>query len=110
MDNCTYLRTNVCMPFKSTIDYRDVCVEHAGGLHQQSWQANRAELESRLASSQAEWKLVVGHHPVLSSGGDILHGSRHELVTHIQPLLEKYGVQVSPPHHHPSPPLTTVPF
>lgn len=75
-------------------EYQNVSwVGHIGGLSQQSWRANLAELESRLASSRAAWKLVVGHHPVLSSGGDILHGTRHELVAHIQPILEKYGVQ-----------------
>lgn len=65
-----------------------------GGILQQSWQANLAELESGLASSVAEWKIVIGHHPVLSSGGNYAHGKIVELPTHVQPILEKYGVQV----------------
>lgn len=50
-----------------------------------------AELEAALAGSEADWKLVVGHHPVLSSGG--AHGDQLELQQHVQPVLEKYGVQ-----------------
>ncbi len=34
---------------------------------------------------------MVGHHPVLSSGG--AHGDQVELQQHVQPVLEKYGVQ-----------------
>ena len=39
------------------------CV-HAGGILEQSWEAQLLELEGRLARSGAQWKLVVGHHPV----------------------------------------------
>ncbi|PSC71678.1 Metallo-dependent phosphatase [Micractinium conductrix] len=62
----------------------------SGGLAEQSWQAQLLELERKLHRSAAEWKLVVGHHPPLSSGE---HGNNKELLQHLQPLLQKYGVQ-----------------
>mmetsp|Transcript_6545 Transcript_6545/g.18880 ORF Transcript_6545/g.18880 Transcript_6545/m.18880 type:complete len:458 (+) Transcript_6545:514-1887(+) len=62
-----------------------------GGIAEQSWRGNLKELEAALADSTAAWKLVVGHHPVLSSGG--AHGDQSELQQHVQPVLEKYGVQ-----------------
>lgn len=63
----------------------------AGGLLSQSWAAQLAELETSLAKSDADWKIVVGHHPVISNGK---HGGTEELQQHLQPLLEEYGVQV----------------
>jgi tartrate-resistant acid phosphatase type 5 len=48
-------------------------------------------LERELSSSRAEWKIVVGHHPVYSGGR---HGGEPALVRQLEPLLEKYGVQV----------------
>lgn len=47
-------------------------------------------LESCLRSSSAVWKIVVGHHPIVSAGP---HGASPELVERLKPLLEKYGVQ-----------------
>jgi acid phosphatase len=49
-----------------------------------------AWLESALSASTAAWKIVVGHHPIYSSG---MHGDTPYLVEHILPLLEKYQVQ-----------------
>jgi len=43
-----------------------------------------------LAASKAEWKIVVGHHPIYS-GGD--HGDTAELIESILPLLHEYKVQ-----------------
>jgi tartrate-resistant acid phosphatase type 5 len=48
-------------------------------------------LEQELSNSRAEWKIVVGHHPVYSGGR---HGGEPALVRRLEPLLEKYGVQV----------------
>jgi tartrate-resistant acid phosphatase type 5 len=62
-----------------------------GGLAEQSWEANLLELEAKLARSKAPWKIVVGHHPVYTNGH---HGNTVELVEHLQPLLQKYNVQV----------------
>ena len=38
-----------------------------------------------LQASDARWKVVVGHHPVFSTGE---HGSTSELMKHILPVLE----------------------
>lgn len=46
-------------------------------------------LESELAASNARWKIVVGHHPVLSSGA---HGGEPVLQERVQPLLQRYAV------------------
>ena len=56
-----------------------------GGLLEQSSQANLLELESNLARSTADWKIVIGHHPVYSNGH---HNSTAELIQHVQPLLQ----------------------
>jgi len=48
-------------------------------------------LEKALAASQADWKIVVGHHPIYS-GGDA-HGDQRELIAQVLPLLRKYKVQ-----------------
>ncbi|MBX9747243.1 MAG: metallophosphoesterase [Hyphomonadaceae bacterium] len=47
-------------------------------------------LERELAACTAPWKIVVGHHPIFSSGA---HGASPGIDTHIRPLLERYGVQ-----------------
>ncbi len=48
-------------------------------------------IDSVLASSNAKWKIVAGHHPVYSGGE---HGNTNELVEKLEPLLEKYGVNM----------------
>ena len=45
-----------------------------------------------LAGSAARWKVVVGHHAVLS--GSPFHGGSEELDRAVAPLLEAYGVQL----------------
>lgn len=46
-------------------------------------------LEESLRASSARWKIVVGHHPIISAGP---HGEETALVREVKPLLEKYGV------------------
>jgi acid phosphatase len=46
--------------------------------------------KAALAASKAQWKIVVGHHPIYSGGE---HGDSPELIKHILPLLQEYGVQ-----------------
>jgi len=53
--------------------------------------AQNAWLEQELRKSKAQWKIVCAHHPVYSIS---VHGDTAALVRHVQPLLEKYGVQV----------------
>lgn len=45
--------------------------------------------EEQLASCTSRWRIVVGHHPILSSGN---HGPDHAVAEHVRPLLERYGV------------------
>jgi len=49
-------------------------------------------LERALRESRAEWRIVVGHHPVYSEGS--AHGNTVELIKRLKPLLERYGVQL----------------
>jgi predicted MPP superfamily phosphohydrolase len=46
-------------------------------------------LQNNLQDSPAEWKIVLGHHPVMSSG---FHGGSHALIKDLKPLLEQYHV------------------
>jgi hypothetical protein len=43
------------------------------------------ELDARLAASEAEWKLVVGHHPVRNQH---MPENTPELMQHLEPVLE----------------------
>ena len=45
--------------------------------------------KSALASSKAQWKIVIGHHPIYSGGE---HGDTSELIENILPLLKEHGV------------------
>jgi 3',5'-cyclic AMP phosphodiesterase CpdA len=56
-----------------------------------AWQHQLPWLKKALASSVAPWKIVVGHHPLISSGfyGDDPNGLRR-----LGPLFERYGVQI----------------
>lgn len=49
----------------------------------------RVWLSERLTHSNAPWKIVAGHHPVLSSG---FHGSTRRLKHKLKPILEKHHV------------------
>lgn len=49
-----------------------------------------AWLRQTLAESTAQWKVVVGHHPVFSSSP--MHGDTEELLTYFLPLFEEFGV------------------
>lgn len=47
--------------------------------------------EQRLQADRSAWKIVVGHHPIYSSGN---HGESPAVAERIRPLLETYGVQI----------------
>lgn len=47
-------------------------------------------LGRELAASRADWKIVVGHHPVYSGGR---HGNTDGLIEQFVPLFKQYGVQ-----------------
>jgi 3',5'-cyclic AMP phosphodiesterase CpdA len=50
-------------------------------------------LEKELKGSSDDWKIVVFHHPLYSSGGR--HGSDLELRAKLEPLFIKYNVSVA---------------
>ena len=49
-----------------------------------------AWFKAALAASAAQWKIVIGHHPIYSGGG---HGDTPELIEKILPLLHEHKVQ-----------------
>ncbi len=59
--------------------------KYAIDVPQQVW------LAQKLASSDAQWKIVLGHHPMYSSGG---HGDTTWVREKLQPLMEKYSVDL----------------
>jgi len=52
--------------------------------------AQLAWFKTALATSTAQWKIVIGHHPIYSGGG---HGDTTELIENILPLLHEHKVQ-----------------
>jgi tartrate-resistant acid phosphatase type 5 len=58
--------------------------------------------EAALAASKADWKIVVGHHPVYSGGkpgvalddnkGESTPGGSPELIAQLDPILQRYRV------------------
>ena len=49
-------------------------------------------LEKALKDSTEDWKICYFHHPLYSSGAR--HGSEVDLRTQLEPLFQKYGVDV----------------
>lgn len=48
-------------------------------------------LDNVLLKSKADWKIVIGHHPIYSAGPK--YGNTPELIEHLEPILQKHGVQ-----------------
>lgn len=61
-----------------------------GGIQEQDWLEQVAELEVNLAKSTAAWKFVVGHHPIHSN--HMKTRQFEEMVDVIEPLILKYNV------------------
>lgn len=81
-------------------------VEYTPGVEAADTSAQLAWLERALRSSAAAWKLVVGHHPIIS--GSPFHGGAAELQAAVLPLLEQYGVDAYLcGHEHDAQHLTT---
>ncbi|MFN9991560.1 MAG: metallophosphoesterase [Cyanobacteriota bacterium] len=55
------------------------------------WQRQMSWLRTTLARSQAPWKVVVGHHPIYSSG---FYGNDPHLRAKLSSLMERHGVQL----------------
>ena len=56
-----------------------------------AWQHQLPWLKQALASSKAPWKVLVGHHPIRSSG---LYGDDPVAMARLVPLMRRYGVQL----------------
>ncbi|MDB5274801.1 MAG: 3,5-cyclic adenosine monophosphate phosphodiesterase CpdA [Chitinophagaceae bacterium] len=61
-------------------------MEKLDTLHQLKW------LDSVLAHSNEQWKIVVGHHPLFSSNPR--HGNSAKMIALLKNRLEKHGVQL----------------
>jgi acid phosphatase len=48
--------------------------------------------EAALARSTADWKLVIGHHPVYSGGADGLVGGEPDLQAKLDPILQRHRI------------------
>jgi acid phosphatase len=48
-------------------------------------------IDRTLAESRADWKIVLGHHPIYSGGE---HGDTPELIESLLPLLKRHNVHV----------------
>jgi 3',5'-cyclic AMP phosphodiesterase CpdA len=55
------------------------------------WQRQISWLRSVLANSRAPWKVVVGHHPIYSSG---FYGNDPHLAAKLASLMQRHGVQL----------------
>jgi hypothetical protein len=58
-------------------------IDFTQNLPQQAW------LEKTLSESHAPWKIVIAHHPILSSGD---HGGNRMLRAQLQPILLRHHV------------------
>lgn len=70
---------------KTTIDCFGIDTNIFNDTAQQQW------LNQALKQSQAQWKIVYGHHPMVSSGQ---HGDNATLNKYLKPLLAKYQVDL----------------
>lgn len=65
-------------------------------LHAGKWRQNRKKqliwLENTLQTSTVKWKIVVGHHPLFTTG--FRRGKTEDIRAPFQPIFEKYGVDV----------------
>ena len=55
------------------------------------WQHQMPWLRKALSSSTAPWKVVVGHHPIYSSG---FYGDDPAAIAQLTPVFKRYGVQL----------------
>lgn len=60
-----------------------------GDVAEQNSEKQLMWIDSTLSSAKTKWKLIVGHHPVITGGE---HGNTKELIESLKPLLEKNKV------------------
>jgi tartrate-resistant acid phosphatase type 5 len=90
----TFVENGVRFVFVDTSPFLKNYQKHASAyadIAKQDTRRQLAWLDSVLANSKETWKIVIGHHPVYSTGK---HGNTQELIDELKPRLEKYGVQV----------------
>lgn len=72
------------------MDYRAGGLEEMPGIRWPDPYRQLAWLEEGLYHSRARWKIVAGHHPVIS--GSPVHGTSFDLVDRLEPILQEYNV------------------
>ena len=55
------------------------------------WQHQLPWLKRALSASTAPWRVIVGHHPIYSSG---LYGNDPRAIARLTPLMRRHGVQL----------------
>ncbi len=80
----------ICLDTTPLVTESDRDAEDGSGLDSQSAERQLAWLEQTLAESHETWKVVIGHHPVFSSGS--LHGDNRQLIERLKPLFDRYDV------------------
>ncbi len=74
-------------PFKERVfDEAEIAGATGGAPLQLKW------LDETLAQSQADWKIVVGHHPLFSVGEK--HQNSRTMTGNVHHLLERHNVQI----------------
>ncbi len=59
----------------------------------QDWKEQIAWIEETLKNSDAKWKIVLGHHPVVADTDKPAY-EREDMQARLKPLLDKYGVDL----------------
>jgi tartrate-resistant acid phosphatase type 5 len=81
---CFYIDTSPMIgEYKNEPDMKAIFTQDVG--RQLEW------LDRSLAASQAQWKFVIGHHPIYSAGSG--HGNQEDMIRLVLPILQKYKVQ-----------------
>jgi hypothetical protein len=73
--------------------YRNDAAVH-GDAWKQDIEEQRRWIDSTLSASDAEWKIVMGHHPIYA-GTSKTESERTDLQMRLQPLLDKHNVDIS---------------
>jgi acid phosphatase len=68
-----------------TDPYMSVATNLAFAAEQEAW------LREKLRASQAQWKIVIGHHMIRSHGG---YGDQQVMIDRIKPILDEFGVDM----------------
>jgi tartrate-resistant acid phosphatase type 5 len=81
---CFYIDTSPMIEgYKHEHDMKAIFTQDVGS--QLEW------LDRSLAASKAQWKFVLGHHPIYSAGSG--HGDQEDMIRLVLPILQKNKVQ-----------------